>query len=213
MGIKVKRLDGGTLWRDKIETRVPGKAIPKAKQRRGVLGRLDAMALSEFRKLPLLKREKLISDARLAQLLTYSATQCLSRWVKETHGGSESTEIWEKLAKENLVDRTDDLIWIETGTSFKHNCHYKASEVVQYDSKKEWAYDKKSKAILGEIDALIGRCIQYIKDGPPNHAEAARLLMKINRKILEAECRDAHYEMWTERDQGGSGLYSKNGQM
>ncbi|MFA5929414.1 MAG: hypothetical protein WC861_00875 [Candidatus Micrarchaeia archaeon] len=207
MGIKMKRY-GEKHWGREIETRVPGTAIPKAKQRRGVLGRLDAMTLSEFRKLPLLKREKLISDARLAQLLTYSATQYLSRWIalRQIQGGSESREIWEKLAKENMVDRTDDQVWVEAGESFSHNYHRESSEVRQYDR-------KRSKAILGEIDALIGRCIRYVKDGPPNYAEAVRLLMRINRKILEKASLDGHYEVWCRRGQAGSGLYSKNGQM
>lgn len=49
------------------EIRVPGGAIPEGKRREGVLGKLDAMPFSEFKKMNLYEMRDLLNDARLAK--------------------------------------------------------------------------------------------------------------------------------------------------
>jgi hypothetical protein len=56
------------ILKDGKELRVPGRAIPEAQLRQGVLGKIDAMPLGEFRNLPLLEREKLVAEARQDKL-------------------------------------------------------------------------------------------------------------------------------------------------
>ena len=190
MGIRIET-DGSS----RVEMRMPGKAIPEAERRRGALGKLDAMALSEFRKLSPLKRERLISDARLAQLLTYRTTQYVGTWIELSgiRGGDKEKTAWEKLTSENMIDITGDQVWIASNHTFWHH-----------------DVSKKSKAILAEIDALIDRCRLYIKEGAPSYAQAIKLLMRINRKIMEKNSLDTRQYLWTNGQSRHSSMSSSS---
>jgi hypothetical protein len=49
------------------EIRVPGRAVPESKARKGILGIADMLPLSEFRKMPMADRAMLIKDALKAK--------------------------------------------------------------------------------------------------------------------------------------------------
>lgn len=53
------------IMKDGKEFRVPGRAIPEAQRREGALGKMDAMPLGEFRKLPLLEKQEMLEYAVL----------------------------------------------------------------------------------------------------------------------------------------------------
>jgi len=51
------------IVKDGKETRVPGRAIPEVQRREGALGKLDAISLGEFKKLPLLEKQEMLKYA------------------------------------------------------------------------------------------------------------------------------------------------------
>ena len=69
--------------KDNKEVRVPGRAIPTSKRREGALGKLDAMRLSRFQRLPLPEQQLLISDARMQKLQNVSQPAELTKVPKE----------------------------------------------------------------------------------------------------------------------------------
>ena len=187
MGIRIET-DGSS----RVKMRMPGKAIPEAQQRKGALGRLDAVALSEFRKLPLLEREKLISDARLVHIVICHLNKELNNTRKQ-----DWTEPWLRPSDGNRHDGTYSKIYDAMDGVFECNREWK-SHREGIDT-----HDKKSASILQEIQALVRSCNNSINDAPIDYAKVLRVATRIIRKSLEKQALDSHYEVWCRRDQRG----------
>ncbi|MFA5929417.1 MAG: hypothetical protein WC861_00890 [Candidatus Micrarchaeia archaeon] len=70
------------------DTRVPGKALPKALRRDGALGKLDGMALNKFKRLPMLKQGGLLEDARNEKYARI--TSLIARVKDESYGNFQN---------------------------------------------------------------------------------------------------------------------------